>query len=251
MSSKKNKAMTGGEVLALKIGSRVRCTDDGVLGKIAWANATSVKIKWDDGEEVNWKRAELTAKPIEFLDAKPAVEAPAPEVNESSVATEPPEAPEPEVMPEVVAETTPITPEVMLQETAAATVLETTPVGEQPTIPPDATTPEQPAPVSERPNAETPAEPNRKRKTKTLAGPKAKKVSALDAAAKVLADASTMLTCKEMIAAMASKGYWTSPGGQTPDATLCSAILREIKVKGDQSRFVKAAPGRFTARPTA
>ena len=47
------------------------------------------------------------------------------------------------------------------------------------------------------------------------------------------------------------KGYWSSPGGKTPDATLCSAILREIKVKGEQSRFIKAAPGRFSSRPTA
>ena len=76
-------------------------------------------------------------------------------------------------------------------------------------------------------------------------------MSALDAAARVLVEAGADLTCKEMIAAMAIKGYWTSPGGQTPDATLCSAILREIKVKGEQSRFIKTAPGRFASRPTA
>jgi hypothetical protein len=29
-----------------------------------------VKIKWDDGEEVTWKRADLATKPIEFLDAE-------------------------------------------------------------------------------------------------------------------------------------------------------------------------------------
>ena len=54
----------------------------------------------------------------------------------------------------------------------------------------------------------------------------------------------------KMIGTMAIKGYWSSPGGKTPDATLCSAILREIKVKGDQSRFVKVGPGRFARRPT-
>jgi hypothetical protein len=58
------------------------------------------------------------------------------------------------------------------------------------------------------------------------------------------------MTCKEMVEAMAAKGYWSTPGGKTPDATLCSAILREIKVKGAESRFVKAAPGRFTSRTT-
>src|ERR1700676_4009603 len=70
MSSKKNKkATTGGNVPALKIGSRVRCTDDGVMGKITWANGVSVKIKWDDGEQVTWKRDSLATPPIAILDA--------------------------------------------------------------------------------------------------------------------------------------------------------------------------------------
>jgi len=51
-----------------------------------------------------------------------------------------------------------------------------------------------------------------------------------------------------MIAAMASKGYWTSPGGKTPAATLYSAILRESQTKGDAKRFVKAARGKFAAK---
>ena len=34
----------------MKVGSRVRCTDDGVEGRIVWANATSVKIRWVDGD---------------------------------------------------------------------------------------------------------------------------------------------------------------------------------------------------------
>jgi hypothetical protein len=78
----------------------------------------------------------------------------------------------------------------------------------------------------------------------------AKKVSAIDAAATVLAEAGKPMSCKEMIGAMAAKGYWTSPGGATPHATLNAAILREIAVKGEQSRFVKAAPGRFALRAT-
>jgi hypothetical protein len=51
-----------------------------------------------------------------------------------------------------------------------------------------------------------------------------------------------------MIGQMAAKGYWTSPGGKTPGATLYSAILRETQTKGDASRFVKAAPGKFAAK---
>ena len=41
---------------------------------------------------------------------------------------------------------------------------------------------------------------------------------------------------QEMIEAMASKGYWKSPGGKTPHATLYAAIAREIKIKGKVSR---------------
>jgi hypothetical protein len=53
----------------LKIGSRVRCTDDGVEGRIVWANAVAVKIQWDDGEHVTWRRDALASWPIEILAA--------------------------------------------------------------------------------------------------------------------------------------------------------------------------------------
>src|SRR5579872_1147629 len=97
MGKKKNTPKAG-DLPALKIGTRVRCTDDGVEGRIAWANAVSVKIKWDDGEEVTWKRADLAGKPIEFLDAEP-VKAEAPAILQLP---EREHAPEPE--PEMVAE---------------------------------------------------------------------------------------------------------------------------------------------------
>src|SRR4051794_25362782 len=74
-----------------------------------------------------------------------------------------------------------------------------------------------------------------------------RKMSALDAAAKVLQEAGKPLNCQEMIGAMAIAGYWSSPGGKTPASTLYSAILREMKVKGDQCRFRKVAKGRFEA----
>jgi hypothetical protein len=47
------------------------------------------------------------------------------------------------------------------------------------------------------------------------------------------------MTCQELIAVRAKKGYWTSPGGRTPHATLHSAMAREIKIKGGDSRFRK------------
>ena len=76
---------------------------------------------------------------------------------------------------------------------------------------------------------------------------KAKKVGALDAAAQLLAASKEPLNCKAMIEAMAKKGLWTSPGGKTPHATLYSAIIREIALKGKESRFVKKDRGQFAA----
>src|SRR6516164_8347267 len=66
MTSKKG-GNTGG-MTTLKIGSRVRCTDDGVEGRITWANGVSVKVQWDDGEQVTWRRDSLAERPIEILD---------------------------------------------------------------------------------------------------------------------------------------------------------------------------------------
>lgn len=57
------------------------------------------------------------------------------------------------------------------------------------------------------------------------------------------------MTTKAMTEAMALKGYWTSPGGATPWATLYSALLRELQKKGPDARFVKADRGQFTLNP--
>jgi hypothetical protein len=74
---------------------------------------------------------------------------------------------------------------------------------------------------------------------------KPKKLSALDAAAKVLGENGSPMNCQEMIEAMAKKGYWTSPGGKTPHATLYSSILRELKAKAKDARFTKTKRGKF------
>ena len=74
---------------------------------------------------------------------------------------------------------------------------------------------------------------------------KPKKPGALDAAVKVLEDTGQPMSTREMIEEMAAKGYWKSPAGKTPSATLYSALLREIGKKGKDSRFKKAAPGKF------
>jgi hypothetical protein len=74
-----------------------------------------------------------------------------------------------------------------------------------------------------------------------------KKMSAIDAAAKVLGETGQAMTSQELITLMATKGYWSSPNGRTPHATLYAAIAREINAKGNDARFKKAERGKFTA----
>jgi HB1, ASXL, restriction endonuclease HTH domain len=99
------------------------------------------------------------------------------------------------------------------------------------------------------------AKPRAASKTKATKGRRAhrahaaeqhQKLSALAAAARVLEENGQPMSCPEMIQAMAAKGYWKTPAGKTPQATLASAIQREIKTKGDEARFHKTAPGKFT-----
>ncbi|MEW4530608.1 winged helix-turn-helix domain-containing protein [Maioricimonas sp. JC845] len=71
------------------------------------------------------------------------------------------------------------------------------------------------------------------------------RMSAFDAAAKVLSETSEPMTAKGMIEAMAARGYWTSPSGKTPHATLYAAIGREIATKGTEARFTKVGRGQF------
>ncbi|HWG44029.1 MAG TPA: HTH domain-containing protein [Gemmataceae bacterium] len=74
------------------------------------------------------------------------------------------------------------------------------------------------------------------------------KRSALDAAAQVLAETGQAMNCAELIAAMSAKGYWQSPKGRTPAGTLYSAVLRELKTKGEKARFRKTERGTFALR---
>ena len=76
---------------------------------------------------------------------------------------------------------------------------------------------------------------------------KARKMGALDAAAIVLADAGKPMRSKDLIAEMAKRGLWTSPGGKTPEATLYAAVLREIVAKGTAARFARAGKGEFAS----
>ncbi len=86
----------------------------------------------------------------------------------------------------------------------------------------------QPAAKKAKPDGDTPA----------------KKLSQIDAAVRVLAEAKEPMNCVAIVDAMEAKGYWTSPGGKTPSQTLYSSILRDIR-KGKDARFIKADRGRF------
>ncbi len=74
---------------------------------------------------------------------------------------------------------------------------------------------------------------------------KPKRVSALEAAAQVLAKAGKPMRAQELIAAMAEQGLWKSPAGKTPHATLYTAMMREARDKGTASRFRKVDRGQF------
>ena len=104
---------------------------------------------------------------------------------------------------------------------------------------------EAPAEDAAKEAGEAPAKPAKGKNAKAPKAPKAKKMSALDAATKVLEEKGEPMNCQEMIDAMAAAGYWKSPGGLTPAATLYSAILRETNKKGSGSRFRKAERGKF------
>jgi hypothetical protein len=243
---KKNPQTTTGDTNrpALTIGSRVRCTDDGVQGRIVWANAASVKIQWDDGEQVTWRRDSLASRPLQILDAGTAAP-------ESPQTEQPPAQPEAEQA----------TPEQAIQPQVPRTEPEATPTAAEqgtaidaPAVEPVATAPEQAeataptaGPSDGEPAPTSPAKPRRQRQAP--AEPKDRKLSAIDAAAKVLQEVGTAMSCPEMIDAMAARGYWTSPAGKTPAATLCSAILRELTTKGEQARFVKTQRGKFAHNP--
>jgi len=73
---------------------------------------------------------------------------------------------------------------------------------------------------------------------------KQRKPSGLDAAAQVLAKAGEPMNCGDMVKTMLEKGLWKT-GGKTPAATIYAAIIREIAVKGDASRFRKTERGHF------
>ena len=91
----------------------------------------------------------------------------------------------------------------------------------------------------------------KKPKSKKADGePEPKRVSALDAAAQVLAKVGKPMRSQELIVAMAEQGLWSSPAGKTPHATLYAAMLREIAAKAKDARFIKSDRGLFAFNKT-
>jgi hypothetical protein len=81
----------------------------------------------------------------------------------------------------------------------------------------------EPQAATEPAGAETPsgaAKPKRGKAKKAAGEKKPKRMSSLDAAAKVLEESGQPMTAKEMVEVAELKGYWKSPGGQTPWATI-------------------------------
>ncbi len=74
-----------------------------------------------------------------------------------------------------------------------------------------------------------------------------KPMSLINAAAHILAQGDREpMRCKEIVEQAIEQKLWQPGKGLTPGSTLYAAIGREIKTKGDDSRFVKAERGKFT-----
>ena len=69
------------------------------------------------------------------------------------------------------------------------------------------------------------------------------KMSGLDLAAKVLAEAGQPMNAKAICEAVLKAGWQTK--GKTPHATLYAAIIRGIAAKCEQARFRKTDRGQF------
>ena len=82
---------------------------------------------------------------------------------------------------------------------------------------------------------------------KQAATSSAKGLSLLNAAATVLEQSDEPLAVRAMIEKAKESGLWTPKGGKTPEQTLYSAIIREMRDKGETARFRKEGRGLFAS----
>jgi hypothetical protein len=74
-----------------------------------------------------------------------------------------------------------------------------------------------------------------------------KKLSLVGAALQILEAAEEPMSCKAIVEQTLEQGLWQpAKGGKTPANTLYSTILQEIRKKGENARFKKTAPGKFS-----
>ncbi|MGD9600157.1 MAG: winged helix-turn-helix domain-containing protein [Steroidobacteraceae bacterium] len=103
-----------------------------------------------------------------------------------------------------------------------------------------------------KPAAAKAAAPKTAKAPKTPKAPKApkerkpKRVSLLDCAAQVLAASKEPMSAKEIVADVLNRKMWSTTG-ETPEATLYAAMIREIAAKKSESRFKKVDRGMFVA----
>jgi hypothetical protein len=72
-------------------------------------------------------------------------------------------------------------------------------------------------------------------------------MSGRDAAYKVLCETGESMNGRQICEMVLDKGYW-EPQGETPEAPIVSAILTEMKRKGDAARFIRTGKGLFAAQ---
>ena len=75
-----------------------------------------------------------------------------------------------------------------------------------------------------------------------------KRMGLVSAAIQILADAGAdaAMNCHELVKAAAERGLWQPRAGKTPANTLYAALLREVRDKGEASRFRKIDRGKFS-----
>jgi len=72
-------------------------------------------------------------------------------------------------------------------------------------------------------------------------------MSGLEAAYKVLSESGEAMTARQICETALNMGYW-EPQGSTPEATISSAMIIEMRKKGDDSRFERVGRGLFVAK---
>ena len=96
-----------------------------------------------------------------------------------------------------------------------------------------------------------PASANDTTDTAEPGAPGGKRLGLVSAAIQILADAGAdaSMNVKEMVEQVTAKGLWSpARGGKTPAASLYASIFREIKQKGEASRFIQPERGKFALK---